>query len=89
MATTTVFLAQRNSDMTEGRGPMVTIAAFTTEKDATLAAKGQGVMGVGDGEVRSLKVYGSFSEYLTDKNDALRVQALKKLTPEEKRALGL
>lgn len=62
----TIYLAQRNEDMTEGRGRMMIIAAFTNEVNAKKAAVGQGVMGVGDGEVKPLKVYGDFREYANE-----------------------
>lgn len=46
-----VFVAQVNSDQTEGRGGMRDKDHFDNENDAYLAVKGQGVMGVGDGNV--------------------------------------
>lgn len=52
-----VYEAQENSDQTEGRGPMRTIAIFTTLEQAVKAVKGRGVMGVGDGEVLETDVY--------------------------------
>ena len=48
---TTFFVATRNSDQTEGRGHQVEIDSFDNYKDAYLSAKGEGVMGVGDGDV--------------------------------------
>lgn len=47
----TYYQALKNSDQTEGRGHMVVIGRFSTEEAALEAARGQGVMGVGDGEV--------------------------------------
>lgn len=47
----TFYEAQRNSDQTEGRGRMITFDRFVELGDALEAVKGQGVMGVGDGEV--------------------------------------
>lgn len=52
-----VYEAQENSDSTEGRGPMRTIAIFTNLEEAVKAVKGRGVMGVGDGEVLETDVY--------------------------------
>lgn len=46
-----IYIAQRNSDRTEGRGPMVDIGWYSTEEGAYEAVKGLGVMGVGDGEI--------------------------------------
>ena len=54
-----VHLAQEDADLTEGRGPMVTIAAFANRQDAEKTVEGRGVMGVGDGEVKTLIVYDS------------------------------
>lgn len=54
-----VYEAQQNSDLTEGRGSMTTIAIFTNLEEAVKAVKGRGVMGVGDGEVLETKVYES------------------------------
>lgn len=45
------FEAQRNSDQTEGKGHSVVIAAYDNEPDAVQRVKGEGVMGVGDGDV--------------------------------------
>lgn len=45
------YEAQRNSDQTEGRGGMVTFGRFRDLEPALEAVKGQGVMGVGDGEI--------------------------------------
>lgn len=42
----TIYLTQRNSDMTEGRGPMVNDAAFADEQDAKdYIDKQTGIMG--------------------------------------------
>jgi hypothetical protein len=84
-----VFLAKRNSDLTEGRGQDVIIAAFSKESDASLAARGWGVMGVGNGTVEWLTVYNSYGEYLDKEKAELRASALAKLSHEEKIALGL
>lgn len=52
-----VYEAQENSDLTEGRGRMVTFAIFTNLEEAVKAVKGHGVQGVGDGEVVETDVY--------------------------------
>jgi hypothetical protein len=85
----TIYEATKNSDQTEGRGQTVRIAAFSKVNDARRAAKGQGVMGYGDGDVQSLEVYDSFEEYEGVNKKTLRKRALAKLTPEEKEALEL
>lgn len=85
----TVWLALKNADMTEGRGPMVTIAAFNEQRDATRAVTGWGVMGVGDGDVEPLLVYDSFNEYNEKKLMERRNKALAKLTREDREVLGI
>ena len=84
-----IYVAQKNSDMNEGRGPMINIAAFTHKADAMRAAKGQGVMGVGDGDVVEQLVHSSFEDYDNLHTDSVRRRALSRLTAEEQRALGL
>lgn len=85
----TVWLAQVNTDSTEGRGPMKTIAAFDEERDAAIATHGMGVMGVGNGEAKPLLVYSSVAEWRREKDRELRNMALAKLTAEEKAVLGV
>lgn len=48
---TQFYVAQENSDLTEGRGGMRDIAAFATHRDAYDRAKGRAVQGCGDGDV--------------------------------------
>lgn len=96
-----IFLALKNADMTEGRGPMVTEAAFAKEIDAnTFTDKQPGVMGrmsekgwskekYGDWEVKPLVVFESLEEKIAWDNGKTRRRALAKLTPEERAALGL
>lgn len=90
-----IFLARRNADMTEGRGPMVNDKAFVTHHMAcNYIDKQQGVMGrkgpfsnqpMGDWDVQTIPVYGRIPE----PKEILRAQALSKLTKEEKEVLGL
>lgn len=86
-----VFESLVNSDLTEGRGPMKHVAYFTNRSDAERSVKGWGVMGVGDGEVKQTEVviYDSFAEYFRPKYEELRKQALRKLSREEREALGI
>jgi len=85
----TIYLARENMDQTEGRGPMITIAAFEEEKDAKKAVKGRGVMGYGDGAVAPLKVYSNFEDWKHGKMTEAKRTALEKLTEEEREALGV
>lgn len=55
-----IYTAKRNVDLCEGRGPMVTIAHFTSRTDAVRAAKGYGWP---DGEVNDEILFNSFNEY--------------------------
>jgi hypothetical protein len=94
-----VFEVLRNSDMTEGRGPMVYVATFTTNELAWEYANSQGgVMGRSnygdwrtysggrDWDVKEKHVHSSMENF--DKK--LKVQkALDKLTAEDKVLLGL
>lgn len=84
-----IYVAQHNSDMTEGRGPMVDIAAFEKKQDALAAAKGMGVMGYGDGEVKEMMVFASIAEWKQGEQDKLRASAVSKLTDAEIEALGI
>lgn len=52
-----VYAAKQNSDLTEGRGAMVTIALLSDEQEAVKLVQGRGVMGVGPGEVYKVLVY--------------------------------
>ena len=46
-----VFVGQINSDQTEGKGSMKDHAMFDNKNDAYISIRGEGVMGVGDGNV--------------------------------------
>lgn len=87
----TVFEVLHNADNIEGRGPMVHVAYFTHAIDANRAAKGNGVMGVGDDDVKrvELRVFDSFNEYYDVLSEGNRKSGLAKLTRAEKVALGL
>lgn len=94
-----VFVAVSPQDRDEGRGPLVDRSYHLSEKDATIATKGIGVMG-SDGQVvprQAVRLGGE--EYILlpdvsftiDTDPAaeakLREQALKKLSPAERAAL--
>jgi hypothetical protein len=51
-----IYAAKINSDQTEGRGPMMVKSYHQTTEGAYDAVKGQGVMGVGDGEIDEIIV---------------------------------
>lgn len=84
-----LYAAMKCSDLTEGRGPMITIGTFWNKYDAAEAARGWGVMGVGDGEVREIKVYDSWTEFKKLELEDVRQKALSKLTDEERMVLGI
>lgn len=84
-----VFAAQENTDLTEGRGLMRTVALFASAEDAGKAIKGRGVMGAGDGKVVPMRVYQSFDEFWDEQKEKLRSMALAKLSPEERAVLGI
>lgn len=61
-----IFQVLENSDKTEGRGGLSTVAFFTEEDDAVRVAgdvKFCNFYGRPDGTVRTLKVYESFEEF--------------------------
>lgn len=98
----TIYSAYAELDTTEGRGGTRLIGHFLSEKDANKAADGHGVWG-GRGPVRQqcylslddgLTGYPVDPDSLTDlrtitKSGTLRTQALNKLTPEERKELGV
>lgn len=94
-----VYTVYRNSDMTEGRGPMVLDCAFTKEKYANEYIDTKcGVMGrkakwseeqYGDWEVRPITVLDYSVVEEKYKKERIKFEALKKLTEKEKEALGL
>jgi len=78
-----VFLVEVNADSIEGRGPMITEAAFTTSIDARKAARMLG------GRVRELQVWTGLEEWPAGRKMKLVELARAKLTPEEREALGV
>lgn len=78
-----------NTDSTEGRGPMRLHARFLNHNDALAEAQGKGPMGCSDADVRQAVVYDSIKSYHHGKDQELKRQALRKLTSEERRVLGL
>lgn len=83
-----LFLAMRDSDQTEGRGPQYPIAAFFSRADAELAAEGQGAMG-SKGGVGSLLLFDGIHEYRAYDRSKARSAALAKLSAAERELLGL
>lgn len=84
-----IYLAQVNSDSTEGRGAMVTIGAFLSESNTRVAVRGKGVMGIGNGEVKPLQVFDGLDAWRSEQEEEIKSRALRKLTNEERRVLGL
>jgi hypothetical protein len=94
-----IYIPYYNSDDTEGRGPMVPEDfAFANKRDGEkYIDKQPGVMGIreawsrkerGDWQLREFRLYHSMSEFSQGERQALKDQALSKLSPEERRALG-
>lgn len=96
----TIYIAQKNADTTEGRGPMINVCAFFTfEEAAKFVDDKPGVMGRrekwsekkwgGDWKILPIAVFDNVAEYESEHQEELRQAALKKLTLEERRILGL
>lgn len=94
-----VYVAVGNTDMTEGRGSPTVIAVCLTHAGALAAGKGNGVYGSdAPVEERTAVFIPGGTLYLLeraytltpdDPNEVLRQAGLKKLTPAERRTLGL
>ena len=84
-----IYAAMENTDSTEGRGHMRTFAYFVHKQAALAACKGRGVMGCGDGEVKEIEVYDSINAWEQGKKEEIKQNALKKLTDQERKVLGL
>lgn len=94
-----IYQIVKNSNMTDGAGHMVPVTAFGERVDAVKFIDGQpGVMGVrrnwsevqnGDWAIREVTVYASLQEAEKVLREDERARALAKLTPSERRALGL
>lgn len=95
----TVWLVHKNSDTTEGRGPMVLDCIFLYKEDAAKYIDHQpGLMGrkgkwseeeYGDWTMKETEVYDSFVDMKNITERKAKVAALAKLTPKEKELLGL
>lgn len=96
---TWVHHVRTNSDLTEGRGAVVTLGVFADEAYAKEYAKGRGIMGTPadiKSEMHAVYSHGG-KRYLqgaplleeTDITCKLRAAALAKLTPTERELLGL
>ena len=81
----TIFVVRRNADMTEGRGPMVTDKAFATAHEASRYIESKGSYDRSFYDVEALPVY----DVAPNPVDEIRERAMKKLSHEEKMALGL
>lgn len=94
-----VYLTYKNSDTTEGRGPMVLDSIFLHRKDAAEYIDQQpGIMGCmgkwseekyGDWQINEMDVYESFVDMKTITLAKEKAVALSKLTPKERQILGL
>lgn len=78
-----------NVDSIEGRGPMKLHARFLSHEDAMQEARGKGPMGCSDADVRQAVVFNSVQAFHHGKDQELKRQALRKLSADERRVLGL
>jgi hypothetical protein len=81
-----VWAARINSDLTEGRGPMVAVGYYKTEDSALRRVEGQSTQGT-DGEAIPVIVWDNLEEEKA--YGATRERALAKLTAEERKVLGI
>ena len=95
-----VFELTYNSDSCEGRGHTLIAARFRNKRDAETVAQDERfykkfcVMGICDKSGHNVReaeytILDSAAEFFDDQNEQLRQQALRKLSAEERRALGL
>lgn len=96
------YMTRSNADMTEGRGPMQNEVCFKYRKDAEAHIDNKsGIMGrrpasgkwstekYGDWDIVEIEIHESLIAFECAEEKKLRTQALAKLTPEERKALGL
>jgi len=94
-----IYQTYYNADMTEGRGPMVPGPAFLNRQHAVEYIDVQpGVMGrrarwslekYGDWDVREIEVHERSLIDAAKERERIKAEALKKLSPTERAALGL
>jgi hypothetical protein len=97
MRTLTVFNVRGNTDTTEGRGNSIVLARANSEQLAQRIANTEsfygehGVMGGPNLSVQeeSVKVFETYEDFLIENNNSKVNAALRKLTKEEKKLLGL
>jgi hypothetical protein len=84
-----IFLVWGNSDMTEGRGRDEIKHICSNEVCANELAKTSNTMGTPGHVTETYMVDSKFELQQKIRDEFIRQEALKKLTVEEKRALGL
>lgn len=72
-----VYVGKVNSDQTEGRGGMRDHSVWATPEAAYAAIKGEGVMGVGDGDVHVRGYWTCDADDTGEKCDAILVRDFK------------
>ena len=89
-----IYLVMQNTDLTEGRGQMVPVAAClnenTAHKIADKISKSYGFSSVSKGlfNVKTLVIIDNFESWEKELNARIK-RALQKLTIEEREVLGL
>lgn len=100
-----IYIVFKNADFTEGRGPMLFHFAFTNGADAVKYVEAQGGIygspqkvtmnyldhyAYGNGyKIDEVDVHNSLDGMLMEEYREAKAKALKKLTTEEQRLLGL
>lgn len=80
MKTISVYEGKVNSDLTEGRGHMISVGFFANEQDAFSAIQGMSTQGCnGEVYVTEMVVYETFEEYKSSQKNHTNVGSEKKL----------
>jgi hypothetical protein len=88
-----VYVVRKNSDMTEGRGPMLAESIFTNKPAAEeYVASQPGIMGYKDGsgwDIKEMPLFLSAEQREQTNLAEQKAKALAKLTPFERNLLGV
>lgn len=84
-----IYHAVKNSKLVEGKTTIETVGFFTDKHLAEESIKEFFCMGGPGARVIEIDVFETWQEFQGFGNEKLRQQALRKLTPQERNALGV